>query len=76
MSRHPFLVLVVIAATCFSVHAQKKSANAESAKAPVGKSAAELEAERVLRERRANAQSLLVNLPADARSVTVPFRRF
>jgi hypothetical protein len=68
MPRQCFLILVLIAVTFGSVQAQKKSASAESAKAPVEKSAAEFEAERVLKERRAHAQSLLVNLAADARN--------
>jgi hypothetical protein len=66
--RYRLLILVLLALTCVSVHAQKKSANTEQAKAPAEKSAAELEAERVLKERRANAQSLLINLAADARN--------
>ncbi len=70
MPRHIFLVLVLIAAFCGAVQAQRTSTNSEQAKAPKEKSAAELEAERVLSERRANAQSLLVNLAADARNFT------
>src|SRR4051794_23227222 len=70
MRRHPFLILILISAACASVHPQNKTANAETAKAPIEKTAAELEAERVLKERRANAQSLLVNLAADARNFT------
>jgi hypothetical protein len=69
MPRKFWLILVLIAAAGASVHAQKKSANGEAAKA-VEKSPAELEAERVLKERRANAQSLLINLAADARNFT------
>jgi hypothetical protein len=68
MPRHGFLILVLVVATSGSVHPQKKSAGSEPAKAPVEKSAAEVEAERVLKERRANAQSLLINLAADARN--------
>jgi hypothetical protein len=70
MRRHPFLSLILISAACASVYPQNKTANAETAKAPIEKTAAELEAERVLRERRASAQSLLVNLAADARNFT------
>jgi hypothetical protein len=69
MPRHFLLTLVLIGATCISVAAQKQSATTtEPAKRSIEKTAAELEAERVLRERRANAQSLLVNLAADARN--------
>jgi len=68
MPRHPVLVLALIAAVGGCAEAQKKTANAEAAKPPVEKTAAELEAERVVRERRANVQSLLVGLAADARN--------
>jgi hypothetical protein len=67
MRRHPFFILVMVVA-CASIQAQKQSAAPEPAKKSVEKTAAELEAERVLKERRANAQSLLVNLAADARN--------
>src|ERR1043166_9663865 len=68
MPRYPFLILVLLALGCVPIQAQKKSAAGEPAKAPAEKSAAQLEAERVLKERRANAQSLLLNLAADARN--------
>ena len=66
MPRHSFLILVLVVAACAPLQAQKKSTNAEPAKPPVEKTAAEMEAERVLKERRANAQSLLISLAADA----------
>ena len=71
------LVLVSILTICFTATAQTREANASSAKTgsttnspekTPAKSARELEAERLLKERRANAQSLLINLAADARS--------
>src|SRR5580765_8084419 len=67
MRRQTFLILALIAFVCGGVQAQKKTTSPEAAQLPVEKTAAELEAERVLRERRANAQSLLVNLASDAR---------
>src|SRR6185436_20647101 len=60
--------LVVFLTALISAQAQTKTGNSAPAKASIEKTAAELEAERVLRERRANAQSLLVNLAADARN--------
>jgi hypothetical protein len=68
-------VLATILTISFTATAQTK--DVPSAKAGVTtnttekgptKSARELEAERLLKERRANAQSLLINLAADARS--------
>jgi hypothetical protein len=68
MPRNIFFLLVVVATTLVCAQAQTKTGNSAPAKAAIEKTAAELEAERVLRERRANAQSLLVNLAADARN--------
>lgn len=68
MPRKAFFFLVVLATALIGAQAQTKTGNSAPAKAPIEKTAAELEAERVLRERRANAQSLLVNLAADARN--------
>ena len=70
-------VLATILTICFTATAQTKDANASSAKTgsttnstekKTAKSGRDLEAERLLKERRANAQSLLINLAADARS--------
>lgn len=58
------LLLPVLASTAFAQpNDARKPANAEVAKA---KDEKDLEAERVLRERRANAQSLLISLASDA----------
>jgi len=70
MPRQSFYALVLIAVALGSTEAQTKSANSPQAKVPVEKTAAEMEAERVLKERRANAQSLLINLATDARNFT------
>ena len=48
--------------------APKSASTTNSTEKTPAKSARELEAERLLKERRANAQSLLINLAADARS--------
>src|SRR5580765_3327414 len=68
MPRSSVFFLVVFATSLVCAQAQTKTGNSAPAKAPIEKTAAELEAERILRERRANAQSLLVNLAADARN--------
>ena len=70
MPRYPLLVLTFIVAACLTVAAQPKGANPPAAKLPADKAAREAEAERLLKERRANAQSLLINLAADARNFT------
>src|ERR1041385_5336512 len=72
MPRPPIFVLALIAATSITVAAQTKPANSETSKAANDKAAAAIEAERVLKERRANAQSLLINLAADARNFSDP----
>ncbi|HYX28103.1 MAG TPA: hypothetical protein VE863_06015 [Pyrinomonadaceae bacterium] len=68
MPRHPRVILILILAACVSAHAQKKPVNPEPAKPLGDKTAAQMEAERILKERRANAQSLLINLATDARN--------
>src|ERR1051326_7530007 len=68
MPRQSFYVLVVIAAAFVVAQAQTKPANSAPSKVSVEKTAAEMEAERVLKERRASAQALLINLAADARN--------
>jgi hypothetical protein len=73
--RRAVLLLATVLTICWTATAQTKDVNSPSAK-PVPnttetkppKSARETEAERLLKERRANAQSLLINLAADARS--------
>jgi len=70
MPRYPLLVLTFIVAACLTVAAQPKGANPPPAKLSADKAAREAEAERLLKERRANAQSLLINLAADARNFT------
>ena len=71
MSRLCLLSLMLLVAFVASAAGQpsepRKPANPEIAKA---KSEADLEAERILRERRANAQSLLISLAADAGNYT------
>jgi hypothetical protein len=62
------LVFSVLASTAFGQpNDARKPASAEVAKA---KNEKDLEAERILRERRANAQSLLISLAADATNYT------
>jgi hypothetical protein len=69
MPRHLFLILVFFFAVCTNAVAQSKQA--KTPPTPVEeKPEAELEGERLLRERRANAQSLLINLATDARYFT------
>src|SRR2546430_5142955 len=70
MPRHPLVILIFIIAGCLSVAAQPKAGTPGSAKPSTDKAAREAEAERLLKERRANAQSLLINLAADARNFT------
>ena len=64
----PLFILLVSA----TIAAQSKDVNNPKARdeAAREKAARDLEAERILKERRANAQSLLVNLAADARNFT------
>jgi len=75
MPLRALLILTTILTTCLIATSQSKDAPAakpaattnSTEKAPA-KTARESEAERLLKERRANAQSLLINLAADARS--------
>ena len=68
MPRHPLFILSFVIVCCLTVAAQPKAGNPPPAKLSTEKAAREAEAERLLKERRANAQSLLINLAADARS--------
>jgi hypothetical protein len=75
MPFRPLLVLATVLTFSLSTFAQTKEAkasgsgaNANSTEKPTPKTARELEAERLLKEKRANAQSLLISLAADARS--------
>jgi hypothetical protein len=76
MSLRPFLILATILAIFLTAVAQTRDASAPTAKPAAAnspeksspKTVRELEAERLLKERRANAQSLLISLAADARS--------
>ena len=70
MSRSLLLVFTLLATVANSALAQPKDANKPPANTAREKSAEEIEAERLLKERRANAQSLLINLAADARHFT------
>lgn len=70
MARHLLLGFTLIFAACLTVAAQPKSGNPPPAKLSTDKAAREAEVERLLKERRANAQSLLINLAADARNFT------
>lgn len=73
ISLRPVLALITALTSLSTLYAQTKVLNAQAPKPTrtekkPAKSASELEAERVLNERRANAQSLLISLAADARS--------
>ncbi|HEX3143127.1 MAG TPA: hypothetical protein VHQ64_04095 [Pyrinomonadaceae bacterium] len=68
MRRNSVLIFSLVAATCITAAAQTKPVNSEQARAANDKAAAAMEAERVLKERRANARSLLVSLATDARN--------
>jgi hypothetical protein len=73
MDRRPLLILLFLSVLCVTAAAQPNQANKTAPVKEVaskGKSAADLEAERILRERRAQAQSLLISLAADAGSYT------
>ena len=76
MPRRPLLIFIIALTSCVTAASQTKDTNNSSAKpantnttekAPT-KNARELEAERLLKEKRANAQALLINLAADARN--------
>jgi hypothetical protein len=70
MTFRPLIFLATIVTIFSSASAQTKDTNPSSTKteATQAKSARELKVERLLKERRANAQSLLISLAADARS--------
>jgi len=69
MDRRPLLILLFLLFLCATATAQPNQANKTAPAKEVaskGKPAADPEAERILRERRAQAQSLLISLAADA----------
>jgi len=69
MDRRPLLILLFLVFLCATATAQPNPANKTAPAKEVaskGKPAADPEAERILRERRAQAQSLLISLAADA----------
>ena len=66
MNTSLLLLLTLLLTISTSALAQSKDPNKPAANAAREKSAEEIEAERLLKERRANAQSLLINLAADA----------
>lgn len=73
MNRHPLLTLICLLVLSATISAQSNESNkAAPAKntAAGNKAAADAEAERILKERRAQAQSLLISLAADAGSYT------
>jgi hypothetical protein len=66
MKHYSLLAFALILLVCTAVFPQPKDTNKSAANAKA-RTAADLEAERLLKERRANAQSLLINLAVDAR---------
>src|SRR5258708_32590681 len=74
MDRHILAILLGLLFLCATVAAQPNEANKTvppkeiAGKSGKEKTASDLEAERILRERRAQAQSLLISLAADAGS--------
>ncbi len=69
MDRRSLLIPLCLLLLCVTAAAQPSQANKTAPAKEVaskGNSAADLEAERILRERRAQAQSLLISLAADA----------
>jgi len=74
MNRHTLPILLGLLFLCATVAAQPNEANKTvppkeiAGKSGKEKTASDLEAERILRERRAQAQSLLISLAADAGS--------
>ncbi len=70
MNRRSLIILIILLASFATAAAQSKDATNSAAKNIAGnnKSAKEMESERLLKERRANAQSLLINLAVDARN--------
>jgi hypothetical protein len=70
MNTSLLLVLTLLLTISTSALAQSKDPNKPAANAAREKSAEEIETERLLKERRANAQSLLIDLAADAQHFT------
>ncbi|HBB96492.1 MAG TPA: hypothetical protein DC054_13980 [Blastocatellia bacterium] len=70
MFRHLLLGFTLIFAGSMTVAAQPKQSTPAPAKVSTNEAPVEAEAERLLRERRANAQSLLISLATDARNFT------
>jgi hypothetical protein len=70
MSRYPLVAFAVIFTVFGAAFGQPKDSNKTPSKAAREKTPQEVEAERLLKERRDNAQSLLVNLATDARHFT------
>jgi hypothetical protein len=77
MAPRPFLIVATVLTISLTAVAQTKDVNASAPRSATTenrtektppKNARELEAERLLKEKRANAQSLLISLAADARS--------
>src|SRR5256885_2179776 len=68
MNDRSFLAALLVLAFCVAVSAQPADANKTAAKtgANSAKSAKDPEAERLMKERRDNAQALLISLAADA----------
>ena len=70
MPRHLLLGFTLISVGSMTVAAQPKQSTPAPAKVSTNEAPVETEAERLLRERRANAQSLLISLATDARNFT------
>jgi hypothetical protein len=70
MPRHLLLGFTLIFAGSMTVNAQPKQSTPAPANVSTNEAQVETEAERLLRERRANAQSLLMSLATDARNFT------
>jgi hypothetical protein len=67
MPRQSLFILALIVAASIHAQAQISPVNTGQPKAPVEKSPDDADAQRILKERRVNARSLLMNLAADAR---------
>ena len=70
MARHRILGFTLVFVGSITVTAQPKQSTPAPAKVSTNEASVETEAERLLRERRANAQSLLISLATDARNFT------
>src|SRR5438128_1266669 len=70
MPRYLLLGFTLIIAGCVTIAAQPKQSTPAPAKVSTNEAPVETEAERLLKERRANAQSLLISLATDARNFT------